>query len=106
AISRQPVAVVRLLIGLCEVRPNRESAGIRVLDDRGRRVIELERETERSGRVLEVVEGQLRALELAQPAQPATLARHPVEGALLVRVLSIAQRLGEIARERHLRREK
>ena len=102
AIGRGRVAGERAEIGGGEIGPFGDAARVGVLDDhagRGPLRIEFGDAFERRIGIVDVVVGQLLALQLAQGRNARPLVGQPIERGLLVRVLAIAQRLDQAAAE-------
>ena len=96
------VAGQRLAIGLDEVAAFRHAAGIGVLDDGdrgGAPGIELGDAFVGRVGVVDVVVGELLALHLPRGGDAGPLLGRAIERRALVRVLAVAQRLGELAAE-------
>ena len=92
----------RLAIGVEQVGPFGDAAGIGVLDDdagRGARRVELADAFVGRVGVVDVVVGQLLALQLPRGGDAGPLVGRRVERRRLVRVLAIAQRLDQPAAE-------
>src|ERR1019366_9485101 len=96
------IAGQRLAIGVVQVAGFRYAAGVGVLDDhasRGASGIEFGDAFIGRVGIVDVVVRQFLALYLAGGGNAYTLARRPIEGRALVRVLAIAQRLDQLAAE-------
>ena len=96
------VAFVGHSIGGGRVARDRQPAWVHVLDDRGRRLGVVRHERESGGGVLDVVEPRRTTLDLFRAADPSWVWAKPVEGRLLVLVLSVFEGLGEQPRDRDL----
>src|ERR1700712_6094398 len=78
----------------------RYAARAGMLDNSDRRAVELGHALERRVGVVQVVVGQLLALHLHRRRDPASLARY-IERRRLMRILTVAQRLPQDARNGH-----
>ena len=87
-------AAKRLLIGLKDGRAGGCAAGVGVLDDDDRGLVELLRQFPAGVEIDEVVEAEFLALQLRRAGDAKARAVR-VEGRALMRVFAVAQRLGE-----------
>ena len=95
AVDRDGIGGARPLERRGHVRPHRRPAGVRVLDDDGGGLGELEEQAERPGEVQEVVVRELRPVKLterAEAAGPERGAQRAVEGRSLMGILAVAER--------------
>ncbi|MPL60780.1 hypothetical protein SDC9_06342 [bioreactor metagenome] len=101
AEGRGAVAVEGALVGVEQAGAGGDATGVGVLDDRAGRGLGAEFGDEFKGRVgvVDVVVGQFLALQLFRRGNARAVRAVEVEGRLLVRVLAIAQGLGEGAGE-------
>ena len=93
------VALISHPISGGDVLRHRQAARVGVLDDGRRRSLEIADQREGRGRVLDVVEAELFALELFGTAQTARVGPETVERRALVLVLAVLERLRELARK-------
>ena len=91
------VASERLIPGFAQARADRDAARVGVLDDRHRRRSEFGDQLEGGVGIGIVVVRQLLALELARGRHAGAALAGAVERARLMRVLAVAQRLGQPA---------
>ena len=103
AEGRDRIAAQRLEIGLLQRRAFRDAAGVGVLDDRDRRRargIEFRDAFEGRVGVVDVVVGELLALDLPRRGDAGALLAGEVEARRLMRILAVAHRLRQLAAER------
>ena len=98
--GRERLAVVRPDVHLDDVGPDGHPTGVGVLDDGAGGLVEGEHEPPRSIGVGQVVVRHLAATEDLAALPPAPASCLPVERALLVRVLAVAELEGPLERER------
>ena len=100
AIDRHRIARIGLEIGAVLVRGDRHAARVGVLDHDDGRLAELGHAFVGGVGVVDVVVGELLALDLARRGDARPLAAVGIEGRLLMRVLAVAQGLHALGRDR------